>query len=95
MLNPNEMAEAERINQPLVYSPLSLDGTITGEPPHPLRQDRRVRPSDECDARIQKTVKDQLFILIQTAQYLSATPNLLAFESGICCDRAESLCHSS
>jgi hypothetical protein len=32
MLNPNEMAEAERINQRLVYRPLSIDGTCTVEP---------------------------------------------------------------
>ena len=34
MLNPNEpkeMAEAERLNQRLVYRALSLDGTCTGE----------------------------------------------------------------
>jgi len=34
MINPNEpkeMAEAERLNQRLVYRALSLDGTCTGE----------------------------------------------------------------
>jgi D-lactate dehydrogenase (cytochrome) len=34
MLNPNEprdMAEAERLNQRIVYRALSLDGTCTGE----------------------------------------------------------------
>jgi hypothetical protein len=40
------------------------------------------------------TVEDQLFILMQAAQYLSATRGLATLESRICCDRMEFLCHS-
>jgi hypothetical protein len=54
-----------------------------------------------CGAPLQKdagaqslTAEDQLLIFIQAAQYLSATRGLGALEARICCDRAESLCHS-
>ena len=40
------------------------------------------------------TAEDQLFILMQAAQYLSATRGLAAPEARICYERAESLCHS-
>jgi hypothetical protein len=40
------------------------------------------------------TAEDQLFILMQAAQYLSHTRGLAAPEVRICYERAESLCHS-
>jgi serine/threonine protein kinase len=40
------------------------------------------------------TAEDQLFILMQAAQYLPATRGLGAPEARICYERAESLCHS-
>jgi hypothetical protein len=40
------------------------------------------------------TAEDQLFILMQAAPYLTATRGLGAPEARICCERAESLCHS-
>jgi tetratricopeptide (TPR) repeat protein len=40
------------------------------------------------------TAEDQLFILMQAAQYLTATRGLGAPEARICCERAEPLCHS-
>jgi len=40
------------------------------------------------------TGEDQLFILMQASPYLTATRGLGAPESRICCERAESLCHS-
>jgi hypothetical protein len=39
------------------------------------------------------TPEDQLFVLMQTAQYLTATRGLAAPEIRICYERAESLCH--
>jgi predicted ATPase len=40
------------------------------------------------------TEEDQLFILMQAASYLTATRGVAAPEVRVCCDRAESLCHS-
>jgi serine/threonine protein kinase len=40
------------------------------------------------------TVEDQLFVLMQAAQYIPATRGLGAPEARICYERAESLCHS-
>ena len=40
------------------------------------------------------TAEDQLFILMQAAQYLAATQGLAAPEIRVCYERAESLCHS-
>jgi len=40
------------------------------------------------------TAEDQLFVLMQAAQYLPATRGLGAPEARICYERAESLCHS-
>jgi predicted ATPase len=40
------------------------------------------------------TAKDQLFILMQAAQYLTSTRGLGAADARICYDRAEALCHS-
>jgi hypothetical protein len=40
------------------------------------------------------TAEDQLFILMQAAQYLTATRGLGAPEARICCERAEALCYS-
>ncbi|MBV8227087.1 MAG: hypothetical protein JO232_18060, partial [Verrucomicrobia bacterium] len=40
------------------------------------------------------TAEDQLFILMQAAQYLPATRGLGSPEARICYERAESLCHS-
>jgi len=40
------------------------------------------------------TAEDQLFILMQAAPYLTATRGLGVPEARICCERAESLCHS-
>jgi tetratricopeptide (TPR) repeat protein len=40
------------------------------------------------------TVEDQLFVLMQVAQYIPATRGPGAPEARICCERAESLCHS-
>jgi hypothetical protein len=40
------------------------------------------------------TAEDQLFILMQAAPYLTAIRGLGAREARICCERAESLCHS-
>jgi hypothetical protein len=40
------------------------------------------------------TPEDQLFILMQAAQYLTATRGTAAPETRICYERAESLCHS-
>jgi tetratricopeptide (TPR) repeat protein len=40
------------------------------------------------------TAEDRLFILMQAAQYLTATRGLGAPEARICCERAEPLCHS-
>jgi len=40
------------------------------------------------------TEEDQLFILMQAVSYLTATRGMAAPEVRICCDRAESLCHS-
>ena len=40
------------------------------------------------------TAEDQLFILMQAAQYLTATRGLGAPEARICYERAEPLCHS-
>src|SRR5271166_550617 len=40
------------------------------------------------------TAEDQLFILMQAAPYVTATRGLGAPEARICCERAESLCHS-
>jgi hypothetical protein len=40
------------------------------------------------------TAEDQLFILMQAAPYLTAIRGLGAPEARICCERAESLCHS-
>ena len=40
------------------------------------------------------TAEDQLFILMQAAQYLAATRGLAAPEARVCYERAESLCHS-
>ena len=40
------------------------------------------------------TPEDQLFILMQAAQYLTTTRGLAASEVRICYERAESLCHS-
>jgi tetratricopeptide (TPR) repeat protein len=40
------------------------------------------------------TAEDQLFILMQAAAYLTAIRGLGAPEARICCERAESLCHS-
>ncbi len=40
------------------------------------------------------TAEDKLFILMQAALYLTATRGLAALEAQICCERAESLCHS-
>jgi hypothetical protein len=40
------------------------------------------------------TAEDQLFILMQTAQYLTATRGMAAPEMRICYERAESLCRS-
>ena len=40
------------------------------------------------------TAEDQLFILMQAGLYLTATRGLGAPEAGICCERAEPLCHS-
>jgi hypothetical protein len=40
------------------------------------------------------TAEDQLFILMQAAAYLTAIRGLGASEARICCERAESLCHS-
>ena len=40
------------------------------------------------------TAEDQLFILMQAGQYLTATRGLAAPEARICYERAESLCHS-
>jgi hypothetical protein len=40
------------------------------------------------------TAEDQLFILMQAGQYLTATRGMGAPEVRICYDRAESLCHS-
>jgi tetratricopeptide (TPR) repeat protein len=40
------------------------------------------------------TAEDQLFILMQAAQYLPATRGLGSTEARICYERAESLCHS-
>jgi predicted ATPase len=40
------------------------------------------------------TAEDQLFILMQTALYLTATRGMGAFEVQNCYERAESLCHS-
>jgi serine/threonine protein kinase/predicted ATPase len=40
------------------------------------------------------TVEDQLFVLMQTRLYLTATRGLASPEARICCERAESLCRS-
>ena len=40
------------------------------------------------------TAEDQLFILMQAAQYLAATQGLATPEIRVCYERAESLCHS-
>ena len=40
------------------------------------------------------TAEDQLFILMQAGQYLTATRGLAAPEARICYERAEPLCHS-
>jgi hypothetical protein len=40
------------------------------------------------------TAEDQLFLLMQAAQYLSATRGLGSPEARVCNERAESLCHS-
>ena len=40
------------------------------------------------------TAEDQLFILMQAAPYLTSTRGLGVPEARICCERAESLCHS-
>jgi tetratricopeptide (TPR) repeat protein len=40
------------------------------------------------------TAEDQLFVLMQAAQYLTATQGMAAPEMRICYERAESLCHS-
>jgi tetratricopeptide (TPR) repeat protein len=40
------------------------------------------------------TVEDQLFVLMQAAQYIPATRGLGAPEARICYQRAESMCHS-
>ena len=40
------------------------------------------------------TAEDQLFILMQAAQYLAATRGLAAPEAGVCYERAEFLCRS-
>ena len=40
------------------------------------------------------TAEDQLFILMQAAPYLTSTRGLGVSEARICCERAESLCHS-
>jgi serine/threonine protein kinase/tetratricopeptide (TPR) repeat protein len=40
------------------------------------------------------TVEDQLFVLMQAAQYIPATRGLGAPEARICYERAESMCHS-
>jgi adenylate cyclase len=39
------------------------------------------------------TAEDQLFILMQAGQYLTATQGLGSREARICCERAEPLCH--
>jgi serine/threonine protein kinase/tetratricopeptide (TPR) repeat protein len=40
------------------------------------------------------TAEDELFILLQTRLYLSATRGFSTPEARICCERAEDLCHS-
>ena len=40
------------------------------------------------------TAEDQLFMLMQAAQYLAATQGLATPEIRVCYERAESLCHS-
>jgi predicted ATPase len=40
------------------------------------------------------TMEDQLFIITQARLYLTATRGLASPEARICCERAESLCHS-
>ena len=40
------------------------------------------------------TAEDQLFILMQAGLYLIPTRGMSALEARICCERAESLCHS-
>ena len=40
------------------------------------------------------SVEDQLFVLLQAAQYLTATRGMGALEARTCYERAESLCHS-
>ena len=60
---------------------------------HFFEQGRWGAPAKADTEEQSLTAEDQLFILMQAAQYLAATRGLAAPEARICYERAESLCH--
>ena len=73
---------------------LGVRGALLSVLIHFFEHGRWRSPVETGEGEQRLTAEDQLFILMQAAQYLAATQGLSAPEIRVCYERAESLCHS-
>jgi tetratricopeptide (TPR) repeat protein len=84
----------QRGNDSFAANVLGARGPLLSVLVHFFEQGRWGSPVRTGGARQSLTAEDQLFILIQAAQHLTATRGLGAPEARTCYERAEPLCHS-
>jgi serine/threonine protein kinase/tetratricopeptide (TPR) repeat protein len=84
----------QRGNAYFAANVLGARGPLLSVLVHFFEQGRWGSPVETAVEGQSLTAEDQLFILMQAAPYLTATRGLGAPEARICCERAESLCHS-
>src|SRR5580704_8817154 len=84
----------QRGNDSFAANVLGARGPLLSVLVHFFEHGRWGSPVETGGARQSLTAEDQLFILIQAAQHLTATRGLGAPEARTCYERAEPLCHS-
>jgi serine/threonine protein kinase/predicted ATPase len=84
----------QRGNAYFAANVLGARGPLLSVLVHFFEHGRWGSPVETAVGRESLTAEDQLFVLMQAAQYLTATRGMGAPEVRICYERAESLCHS-
>jgi tetratricopeptide (TPR) repeat protein len=88
------IARIQRGNESFASKILGAQGALLSVLVHFFEQGRWGSLVETDTEEQSLTAEDQLFILMQGAQYLAATRGLAAPEARICYERAQSLCHS-
>ena len=88
------ISRIQRGNAHFAANVLGATGPLLSVLVHFFEHGRWGSPVETAVEEQSLTAEDQLFILMQAAQYLTATRGLGAPEARICYERAEPLCHS-